>query len=90
MTHRNNVELWMLNSKVIAFLPRAMTSTPWQGRGSGARRDSFVEEVQLAKGKGKAKGKTKGKSKDRLYFEDDDETYFLQSKGEPKGKSKGK
>ncbi len=30
------------------------------------RRDSFVEEVQLAKGKAKAKGKTKGKSKDRL------------------------
>ena len=67
----------------------AMTGVAWRGRGSGTQRMGFLQEAK-GEPKGKSKGKTKGKSKDRLDFEDDDETYFLQSWGEPKGKSKGK
>ena len=52
----------------------------------------IVRRGYEAKGepKGKSEVKTNGKSKDRLDFEGDDGTYFLQAKGEPKGKSKGK
>ena len=69
-----------------------MTGVAWRGCGSGTQRAGSLQEVNEAKGepKSKSKGKTKGKSKDRLDFEGDDGTYFLQAKGEPKGKSKGK